>query len=410
MSLGMIFHIYRINKNITLKDLTSLNLSLSKLSDFENNKTQLPIDVVKKLYAFIGIEAEFPHDSDEITNNLFDALYYGILAVETDVDEKFAQLLNIKSKVRYTDAYISWLLGELAYKVFCVPDKEYNYNIIINILLDNIEILKSTYKRICFDTIGVYLKNQNRLEEAKSYFDRGLNECGTPQTAAMIFYHKSMVENQLGDLTSSMLSITEAKRIFDQNLNIKRSVMSHIALGIVNVRQGNYEKGIEIYMQCLAAIKLVPIKNTIAIYNNLIWSYILSENFEEALIWGIKAINIFSEFSSLYFYVAYANWKLDKIKESIYYITQATSQNNYENPYMKSIILAFSTYIKHTLSTYKIEKMFLIAYKEAKKINDYQLQIFIYEILVNIFAQKKNEKKELFYKSCLLNLYKYKNY
>ena len=371
MCLGIIYKLHRIEYGLTLSEVAPrIGISLSKLSDFENNKTKLSMKTIYNLYRFIEIDAKFPDDSEKVMNETFKNLYNSILKQNGKCEFCYSQFLNIRDYIYCTSSYIIWILGNFVYHTY-------------------------------FPIVDKY-----ELKVAGFYFDRALQELGTTQTLAMVYYHKSMVQNQLGELTESLVCVNKAKKLFDQDLNLKRSIMTYLSLGVANVRLGNYLRGEKIYLQCLEAMEFVNFDNAIIVYNNLVWSYILSEQYEKAIEYSIKALDIDKEFLYLYFYLSYASWKLNNRKEASHYIQNAAIIRNQCDPYCNAMIQAFSIYINKKLSISKTEKMFLVAYKEAKKLHDYQLQIFVYELIVNLYIENDNEKKILEYKNKILDLYK----
>lgn len=407
MCLGTIYKLHRNTTGFTLSDLAALTgLALSKLSDFENNKTQLSYESLNSLYAYIGIQATFPVDSETIANEKFNNLYNSILTLNNKHGYCYKEFREIERCIYCTPSYLIFLLGDFIYNVYYPQNQEYDYFKHIKTISDNIQLLKSNYKQIFYDAVGVVYKNNHDLDKADFYFNLALSESGTDQSLAMVLYHKSMVENQLGKLSNSLSNITKAKSIFDKNLIIKRSIMSNLSLGIVHVRLGNYKQGEELYLQCIEASQLVSLKNTTVAYNNLVWCYILSLDYKQAIFWGLKTIEIDNTLPMIYFYLSYASWKLKDMKSAKNYIQSAQQLKSKGIDYTKSIISAFSTLINQSLSAYKIEKMFLISLKEAKKLNDYQLQMFVYELIIDLYIENENEKKELYYKTQLLDLYK----
>lgn len=410
MCLGTIYKLHRIEYGLTLSEVAPLiGVSLSKLSDFENNKTQLPLETIYKLYSFIEIDAKFPDDNEKVIDQSFKDLYNSILKLNGKSEFCYSQFFNIRDYIYCTSSYIIWILGKFVYHTYFPTVDLYDYQVLIKTLSDHLELLPSVFRQIYYDTLGIYHKDKHELKEAEFYFDRALQELGTTQTLAMVYYHKSMVLNQLGGLTDSLACVVKAKKLFDQDLNLKRSIMANVSLGVVNVRLGNYLRGEKAYFQCLEAMGFVEFDNVIIVYNNLVWSYILSEQYEKAIEYSMKALNIDKEFPYIYFYLSYASWKINDRKAAIHYIQDATIIRNQCDPYGNAIIQAFSIYINKKLSISKTEKMFLVAYKEAKKLNDYQLQIFVYELIVDLYVENNNEKKIFEYKNKLLDLYKRRN-
>lgn len=76
------------------------------------------------------------------------------------------------------------------------------------------------------------------------------------------------------------------------------------------------------------------------------------------------------------------------------------------HPYKKAIISVYSTLLcKHRSLGIK-ERKLLIALKEAQKIQDYQLEISVHSILVDLYLCENDEKKAFFHQKKISELYK----
>lgn len=393
--LGHVFKIHREVHGVKLRKLANeFSIPPSKLSGFENNKTEIPREQLRNLYSSLGIQAQFPVNSYESIENLVKQLYHHISFVNDHKHKVYKELIKHKEYIQCTSAYIPWLLGEFLYFVYD-ENTEFDYENSIKYLNLYKEYLSSELKQIYYDTLGVYLKNTMCWDEALLAFDQGLQLAVSEETMAMIYYHKTMILTSRNHLTDSLISIKRAKELFDKFLNIKRSIICSLELGKVHSRLGHYEYAERIYLQCLEAVKLVPVGEIMVLYNNLAWNCLISNQYEKVLKYAKQGSCISTVFAgSIYFYQAYSYWKLGNMNRAKDYIKKAKVYKGNEDIYIQYTIDAFVSFLSNSLSIEKKEKKLLKAFEIAKKSKDLQVQIFILELICELdFPKEYGDKK-----------------
>lgn len=355
--LGHVFKIHREVHGVKLRKLANeFSIPPSKLSGFENNKTEIPREQLRNLYSSLGIQAQFPVNAYESIEDLVKQLYHHISFVNDHKHKVYKELIKHKEYIQCTSAYIPWLLGEFLYFVYNV-NTEFDYGNSIKYLNLYKEYLSSELKQIYYDTLGVYLKDTMCWDEALIAFDQGIQLAVSEETMAMIYYHKTMILTLKSYLTEALMYIKKSKELFDKVLNIKRAVMCSVELARIHTRLGHYNDAERIYLQCLEAIKIVPVGKAIILYNNLSWNCLISNQYEKALDYAKQGSRISTVFAgSIHFYQAYSYWKLGNMTLAKEYIKKAKVYKHGETEHMRYTIEAFSSFLSNQLSVEKKEK------------------------------------------------------
>lgn len=404
-NLGIIFKLHRMDLDFKLRHVAEqVGVPASKLSDFENNRVKIPEKLLRNLYSVMGLNACFPEDAVELTKDIVLNLYHDVAFVTGSDLATFKTLLNIREQIMYTDAYITWILGDFIYHVYHY-DVEFKYQLSMECLIKYESILPLDMKQILYDTVGVYLKNQGQLKTALEFFKMGKFLSISDTAGGMIYYHEAMIFRSLGLISEALISIERAKDFFERELNQKRSIMTAVQLGNVYLLLGKYDDAERIYLQCLEAVKFNPVGNVMILYNNLAWNSIVANQYEKSLYYAKEASKISNEFAGcINFYRAYASYKLGRRDDAKEFIKTAKTFSKNENRYMKSIIKAFSTFLSPKASFKTKEDKLLEAYKEAVKENDLQLQIFVLMIVIDLDFPEEEIQKEIDYRDLIIDL------
>lgn len=393
--LGHVFKIHREVHGVKLRNLAKKHsFSPSKLSGFENNKTEIPREQLRNLYSSLGIQAQFPINAYEYTEDLVKQLYYHISFVNDVKHKVYEELRKQKEYIQCTNAYIPWLLGEFLYFVYH-PNTEFDYDNSMKYLNQYQEYLSPELKQMYYDTFGVYLKDTMCWDGALEAFNRGIQLAVSDTVIAMIYYHKTKILKNLGNLTEALICITHSKKLFDKFLNFKRAIMCSVELGSIHSKLEHYEDAERIYLQCLEAMKLVPVGEIMILYNNLAWNCLISNQYEKTLKYAKQGSRISTVFAgSIHFYQAYSYWKLGNMTLAKEYIKKAKVYKHGENEYMSATIDSFASFLSNQLSVEKKEKKLFKTFEIAKKSKDLQVQIFILELICELdFPKEYGDKK-----------------
>lgn len=403
---GRIFRLHRIETNITMSELSKqTGIAKSKLSEFENGKRNLQKNIVIQLYLLIGIVYLENKDTMNKVENHVKSMYRNItrcLPFEANMNN----LQTIKDDIQCTNVYITWKLGEFLYYVYN-KDEFYNYKKASRILLAHKSFLQDCELQILYDTLGVYYKDKNLWESALEYFENGLKINASTMISAMINYHSTPILISEGNLYMALTAIKKAKEEFGKELCFHRSIMCSAELGRIYICLGNYERAELLYLQCLEVDEEVnyPEKKKIILYNNLLWNYLLGENYEKLLSYGKDALELERYDADINSYLAYAYWRMDerdKAKEMLKVAKRNISNSSKKD--QKFIEALNSMLLNKPLQI--IEKKLLSMYEEASKDFDLQVQQLALKLLMEMCEKHNNSEKELRYAKKLIEVMK----
>lgn len=393
--LGPIFRLHRQDKGYSIKQVNRLVLlNITKISDFEIKKTKVADEKLILMYEKLGIK--FIYNEQDIIkfSQLFDEFYNNILDYESH-EHVYSILKSQKEQIQCTEAYILYLLVELIHAVY-THDSYFEYVKVQKDIEINLDYLTTNQKQIFYDTVGVYYKNKLKYDIAMDNLLKGEILSSNEPVLAMIYYHQTMILMDQMNLYEANEKIKKAQELFAKQLLIKRQTVCNATLGAILIRQGHYEQANKIQCRCIKAFSLLGRKNDLfKCYNNLLWNYLLWEKYEMLITSGIEILDEVKNIPSLYFYMSYAYEKLGNREKSIDFINYAKTSSNKNDcsPYMKSMINTY--FILLTNENLKVkEENLLKTYKIAKKQHDYQLELFVLNMLSEISIDAKYVSKQ----------------
>lgn len=408
--LGPIFRLHRKDKGYSIKQVNRLVLlNVTKISDFEIKKTKVADKDLILMYEKLDIKFIYNEQDIRKFSQLFAVFYNRILDYESH-EQEYKLLVCQKERIQCTEAYILYLLVELIHAVY-TDDSYFEYIKVQKDIENNLDYLTTTQKQIFYDTVGVYYKDELKYDIAIDNLLKGEILSSNEPILAMIYYHQAMIFMDLMIMWEAVEKVKKAQKIFAEHLFIKRQLISSGTLGVIMTQQGHYEQADKIQCQCIKQFKLIDMKDDLYVcYNNLLWNYLLWGKYEMLITSGIEILDEVKNIPSLYFYMSYAYEKLGNREKSIDFINYAKTSSNKNDcsPYMKSMINTY--FILLTNENLKVkEENLLKTYKIAKKQHDYQLELFVLNMLSEISIDAKYVSKQNKYLKEIIRIYKRNN-
>lgn len=323
-----------------------------------------------------------------------------------DFKSSYECLTKYKFSICTTAYYIQYILAELIYGVY-KNRTIYEYKKQIELIQTHFDYLEDDQKQIYYDTVGVYYKNLGSYDEALEYFNKSSNYGYIPATA-MMHYHKIMILVNVGELTEALESVKIAKENFDKDVLFRRSLLCNCLLAKIYVRMGAYDKGIHIYNQCVDYLNSLMLENDLlAVLNNLTWTYVLKQDFEQAIHSSNKILKLCHDDAPSYFFQAYSYHNLGQDEHAVQAIKKAKEcLKTYEcTRYMKAMIQAYSFILSDKKSSNDKIKKLEIALKEAEKCCDFQIELFVMKLLIEQYKVLDDEKSIVFYQNRMIEIY-----
>lgn len=395
-NIGLVYRILRKQKNIRLSDLTDhLNISTSKLSDFEQGKRKLTEKEIKQLYNFIKLEYVVDDTISAKVEDGIKELYHHISFCDGEEEQVIKQLDSYINEIKCSLSYITYILCKFVYDVYH-PQEYHNHIDTITVLERNIDLLSPLSKQILYDTIGVYYKDYGDYEKALTYFELGKQLNVSESVLAMIYYHESMILIFQGKLSNALEYVEKSLHLFMKELNFIRNIMVTLSMAIIQSRLRYYEKASETYHKILEAMKTIDMGNEVQVYNNLIWNDVLCEKYEEVISNSEIALKLNPTHTSIHTYLIYTYWKLGQTQKAKEYLKQAQKYIKNGKKYDCAFIKVLSSILFNR--PYEMQEQRLLeALDISIKCNDYQLELFTLELLSDISHSYGNMEKEITY-------------
>lgn len=395
-NIGLVYRILRKQKNIRLSDLTdNLNISTSKLSDFEQGKRKLTVKEIKQLYKFIDLEYIVDDTINAKVEDGIKELFHHISFCDGKEEQVIEQLDSYINEIKCSLSYFTYILCKFVYDVYH-PQEYHNHIDTISVLERNIDLLSPLSKQILYDTIGVYYKNHDEYEKALAYFESGKQHNVSDTGLAMIYYHESMILIFQGKLSNALEYVEKSLHLFMKELNFIRNIMVTLSMAIIQSRLRYYEKASKTYHKILEAMKTIDMGNEVQVYNNLIWNDVLCEKYEEVISNSEIALKLDPTHTSIHTYVTYTFWRLGQTQKAKESLKQAQKYIKNGKKYDCVFIKVLSSILFNR--PYEMQEQRLLeALDISIKCNDYQLELFTLELLSDISHSYGNVEKETTY-------------
>lgn len=377
-------------------------ISKSQLSRIERNKEKVTLENAIKIFSAMDIklyEEDINEEFEKAFESFYEDIFYGM-----DYKTAYENIKKYNSVIQSSFSYVKYLLGEMIYKILLNEDFDINDYLIIESYLDYLE---SYQIQLFYDYLGVYSYLKGNLEKEIEYYNLALRYKGNSYSKAMVYFHKSMPLTTTGNLKEALECALDARNVFAKTVNLKRLVSVNFQIATIYFKNGNYQEAEKLNLSCIDAFETLGMMQEVGLaYNNLIWSYIQNEQFDKVIKYEKEALDKMQHNHCIYFYLSYAYYKCGDKCNAIQLIKKARLCLKDPTPYMKTMIEAFQVYLSKSSFSRK-EKKLLKAYNAAISCQDYELEIFTLELLIEFYRDMHEVEKE--YDSMKKLLLKYKS-
>lgn len=401
---GGIFKYHRKRLSFKLEYLDyKTNISRTTISSFERGKQNLSNENIETLYSTMGMK--YSHDENLIqwmNQRVFDM--YARFIYQKNTSDIFNEIQSKELQIQTTIAFPVYLLGKLIYSYTNHIETDFKY---LFSTIEQFEMYLSLEQQQIFNDIkGMYaFRYEKDKEKALKAYNKASNCISNPSVLALVFYHKSMVLCDMGKLHEAIYFIEEAKRIFDQQMNIERSILCNCELGIIYKNIRNYNKAEKILNQCINVLIEHPIEDEIYnVYYNLLWVFIESEQYQKII--DFKINEYIDRLGAYNFWLSFSYYQLGNIENAQKYINEAMLYVEDENVFMKELIDVFYTLLMEEADCELKEKKL----NHLKQMTDQEInlnnQIFVNQLMIEYYESISDKDKIIYLLKEQVELYK----
>ena len=189
--------------------------------------------------------------------------------------------------------------------------------------------LESYQIQLFYDYLGVISYNNKDYADELKFNNEAFSYSGNDYSTAMLYFHRSIPLTTFGELSDALECAIQARDIFSKTVNIKRLTSVNFQIAVIYSMNGNYDQSEKLNLACIEAFNnLGMVKEVEDTYNNLIWGYVRSREFDKIIDLENKALDIMHHDHCICFYLSYAYYKLQNKKEASEYIRKAKVQMN----------------------------------------------------------------------------------
>ena len=391
------FRYHREKLNYSLRGLVSNGsvVELSSLSDFEHGKRQLHEDQLVYLFKLIGYDYyevinayDFERDYQEIIEHI-------ILGETEAAENKFYYCCEkgvFNSLGTLNFSIIEYFFLVLDEKITGEDFLAYKLTHLMN--NDQVAILRVTY--------SIYKINQGLFNDSIEILNDVEKNTYNAKIQAWIKYLISRPYVLSGNYVEATISLIESKRRYGEIIGIIRMIQSNLSLGTVYSLTNSYAKAEESYL--IAYERALMLKESTGLltkcFNSLCWLYFETNEYDKVRDLLDNKPDELVESRNTYYILAWANYKLGNVEESIKYC-EAGLDKFKEYSYVCMIY----EYIKKACKGIKTGQDTLL--KKIIETEDYDHdklteRLFTLE-LINIYERRKNYEKAFKYAKKLLN-------
>lgn len=387
--IGGIIKLNRIQKDYSLKALSKeIGLSNGYLSRVERNNELITQENAQKIFSFLNIPI-CTEDIDEKFEKDFLRFYKDIVFTE-DFEKSYQIILSYGEQIRSTPSYVKFLLAKMVYNAStnCKESpKKYEY------IQEYFSYLEEYQKQIYFDYMGTFSRLSLKIRQALDYYEEGLQYKGIDYSKAMIYYHMSTDLSRIGEYQDALIVCCASRDIFAKTVNVKRMAAISFQIAAIYSMNRHYHEAEELFLNCIKAFEALGMKGQLkAVYNDLLWHFIRSEEYTKIIQLEKTALSVTEYDHRIYFYLSYAYHKLKNNIKAIECIKNAKQRMQNPTNYMKNMIHAFSIYLSKADNQRK-EKQLLNVHEKAIYTEDIDLIIFTEKLLRDFYKETQNKDK-----------------
>lgn len=391
--LGYLIKRERIEQNISVRALAEYSgITAQFLSDIEHGK-KVPAEYsLAKIEKALDIKIDINYETFNELNDICNKMYQAYAKFNIKEVKKYFEILKNKEHIYlYSYGFIEYWLSILIYYVYLEDDNLETYKIIDNLnsavhLLDGDHLLKF------YDVSAYYFIDKRDIYSAKKYFDKAINIMKDKNSFenAMLYTHLSIyyqISNQLWD---GLLCCEKSIEQFVGLHVFERVIMNQGNKAINYSLMGDYDKSKRIFYSLLDN-ENIDRESRYQIYGNLANCYKREKDYENALKYSLKSLELGSDFSGTYVNVIYLYWKLNNIEKCKDSIEKFSSRINMKEK-DKLIISIFKEYLEDNRADVYKKIDLLLKQPNDAFFSFSKLQFFI-EIAIDIYKEYKDYEK-----------------
>lgn len=279
MNYGNIIYVNRQSQGLKLRELEKLTgITHEKISRFERNvETPSKKDFQEILDA---LKVDLSDENDIESQKYYDSFFNGQFFQNINNKEVLENLSQVQSIFLNSNNCHLYYLIQYVCKVLTYDFKtELEDKILSRVYLQPEE------KQVYLQYQAVKEQYQGKLMEALVLFEEALTIRKSSIQDAMIHYQMGMVLADLNRLHQAKESIEIAREQFYKNSSLIRLTYSHMVLGGIYTKNGEFSKAFDYYQAALNNFEFIPDKFKVAetIKRNIIWIHICSNKYKKAL-------------------------------------------------------------------------------------------------------------------------------
>ena len=279
---GLLIKNLRQTHQLSLTDFSKkVYLNPSTISRLETTPNS-SYDKYESIFTYFNIDRKFIDKAENELSSAFIQFMQAIIDISPDVTKCYLNLQN--NFKEYKNSIFSFIfdLSDFIYSYFERNYTTLNYQPFLN----SIDLLLDEYQAYVYIYIAQYLEFRKNMDEALKYFDKAKQKSQeNKQVQAFYYYMISRYFLNKNNTIKSLIYAEKSTNLFLELQNFNRLINLNIRKGNQYRNIHNYTYALQIDLTTLSKINNFPHLNLEkkVLLNNIAWTYILMENYEDAL-------------------------------------------------------------------------------------------------------------------------------
>lgn len=401
--LGGIIKLNRLQKNVKLKYISqTTHISASQLSRIERNKENISFEKAKQIFEAMNIQTTEEDINEDFEKDFL--RFYDDVAYMRNFEESYQQLKKYEQVIQSSFSYVKYILAEMIYNIAShKTSKKYLF------LQDYFDYLEIYQKQLFYDYLGLIEQRKTNYQKSMYYFQLAESYKGTLVSQSMLYYHICMSLNHLRNLHYALEYANKARELFSSTLNLMRLTSVDVVRATIYANKGNFKESEALNLRCLQAFQKLNVTHEIkVIYNNLLWCYVQSGQYQKVIDLKDDILSCRND-HCINFYISFAYYKLGYYQEAKHYIKHAKLCMIEPSIYMNAMIETFYVYLSYSGNERK-ERYLLNLLESVSFDHDMNLEIFVLNLIIEFYQKINNSEKEYEYTQKVLDFYKNKHF
>lgn len=384
--MGPIIRYHRLEKGIDVGTICiQTGIQKPQYVAIEEGKREVLLNTWKRICDAVELDFVYLFKNLEVYDDLYDLCLHALLY--DDIEEQRILKEQIRNEaIKKSIMLPKFLLLKFIYQV--MNEGKQSTTAIVELLEQFQGAFSCEEKCLYYDYQGYHEQILQHYEEAMVFYKKA-EHMPTLEHKDILHYHIGMLYYKLNSPVTALYYLQEAYTMFEKKWNVNRLLYTHGSIGICYTRMSEFELA---ERQLKETVHLAQqYKNQYVVrttYDNLSFNSFKKRDYDACISYTEKAIHLGSDYSFLYFYLAYSYTKLNNTAKALEWIEKGKEAK------IEKHASALLKYVKLMLQNEDYVTYLDELYTYLVKADLYELQKLILLDLADLFHSRGEFEQE----------------